>query len=66
MHISAFRVGFVITAIPVVALSILSTAGGAGEYDPFHGSGLGLYTVWYVAAAAWVAAFLASLGSVAR
>ena len=50
---SAFRKGFALTAIPIVVVSILSTAGAVGSE--------GLYFVWYLGAGLWALAILTAI-----
>jgi hypothetical protein len=52
-HPRMSRKAFARTAIPIVALSVISTVGAAAE---------GFYFVWFVAAAFWLIAILAAGG----
>jgi hypothetical protein len=50
---SAFKKAFAWTAVPIVALSVLSTVGSGVE---------GLYAFWYVAAGLWLLSVLVGIG----
>ena len=60
-----FHKAFAWTAIPVVTLSIVSTA-GAGYGVSGVKFWLGFYFVWYVAAVLWVAAAIAMVALYAK
>lgn len=50
---STFRKAFLWTAVPIVALSTVSTAGSGAD---------GLYGLWYLAAGTWSLVFLVAIG----
>ncbi len=50
---SDFRKAFMITAIPIVVLSLISTAGASME---------SIYNAWFIAGGLWVIAILSAIG----